>query len=136
MIGYHCFLLRSAAPSVLSASLSVLTWHAKTAVEQQRRAELHSACSLVLSTYARWVEDPQEYRFALLASIASAQLLCTPDSDIDKSIQELEKLVMITAHPSQQCGNCLNDFRQKAQQELINRYGNQRLPDMKKDMGQ
>ena len=58
----------------------------KTAVEQQRHIELHSACSLVLSTYARWVEDPQEYRFALLASIASAQLLCTPDSDIDKSI--------------------------------------------------
>ena len=107
----------------------------KTAVEQQRHIELHSACSLVLSTYARWVEDPQEYRFALLASIASAQLLCTPDSDIDKSIQELEKLVMITAHPSQQCGNCLNDFRQKAQQELIKRYGDQRLPDVKKDVG-
>ena len=28
----------------------------KTAVEQQRRAELHSACSLVLSTYARWLK--------------------------------------------------------------------------------
>lgn len=132
----------SLLPTTVSGTLGVIGVFVgaymarKTSVEQQRRAELHSACSLVLSTYARWAEDPQEYRFALLASIASAQLLCTPDSDMDKSIQELEKLVLITAHPSQQCGNCLNDFRQKAQNELIKRYGDQRLPDVKKDMGQ
>lgn len=82
---------------------------------------------------------PQKLMLAATTSstvrLVPAQLLCTPDSDIDKSIQELEKLVMITAHPSQQCGNCLNDFRQKAQQELIKRYGDQRLPDVKKDVG-
>ena len=93
--------------------------------------QINQAGSLV--TVVPLLGKPQQ--FALLASIASAQLLCTPDSDIDKSIQELEKLVMITAHPSQQCGNCLNDFRQKAQQELIKRYGDQRLPDVKKDVG-
>ena len=107
----------------------------KTAVEQQRRTEFYSACALVLSTYVHWIEEPREYRFSLLASIASMQLLCTPGSDIEKSLKELEKVVMITAHPSQQCGNCLNDFRQKAQNELIKRYGDQRLPDMKKDVG-
>ncbi|MDD6608604.1 MAG: hypothetical protein PUE97_02665 [Subdoligranulum variabile] len=108
----------------------------KTAVEQQQRTEFYSACSLVLSTYVRWIEEPREYRFALLASIASMQLLCAPDSDIEKSLKKLEKLVMITDHPSQQCGNCLNDFRQKAQNELIKRYGDKRLSDMKKDMGE
>ena len=30
----------------------------KTAVEQQR-TEFYSACSLVLSTYVRWIEEPR-----------------------------------------------------------------------------
>ena len=54
---------------------------------------------------------------------------------MEKSLKELEKIVMITDHPSQQCGNCLNNFRQYAQNELIDRYGDKRLANMKTDVG-